>query len=83
MKIFNKPILKNLLFYLPFIFSALIVYFSTDSAEDSRLPALMIFLPLCFFWIGDYSRQNSNEATELRREIEDLKKTIEELRESL
>jgi hypothetical protein len=32
--------------------------------------------------VGDYLRQNSNETTALRREIEDLKKTIEELRES-
>jgi hypothetical protein len=74
-------IFKNLLFYLPFMFSALIVYLSIESAGDSRLPVLMIFLPLCFFWVGDYLRQNSNETTALRQEIEDLKKTIEGLRE--
>ena len=74
-----KEKFENLLFYLPFLFSAGIVYFSSDANAESGQPLIMYFLPICFYWLGDYLRQNNNESKTLRHEIEELKKTIEEL----
>jgi hypothetical protein len=75
-----KDQIKKLMFYFPFAFSALIVYFATDPSRGDRLPAIMLFLPICFFWIGESLRQSSNESSKLRDEIVELKKKIDELK---
>ena len=68
------------MFYFPFAFSVLIIYFASESRSESRLPAIMFFLPICFFWVGDYLRQNRNETLKLREEIAELKQKIEEFK---
>jgi hypothetical protein len=75
-----KHQIKKLLFYSPFAFSALIVYFATDPTSGDRLPVLMLFLPICFFWVGEDLRRSSNESSKLRDEIAELKKKIDELK---